>query len=143
MFYLALTWNFLRLSSLLVGLTVDRFDGSKVGDEIHLRLGLPGSKILQPVSGSLSSQKISIRDECFFVDEGKVLPPPLSYWRHKHRMIKKWADETLIRDEIQFKTSPGFLESSMLPVLKYQFKRRGPVIASFLASSETYSLPNL
>lgn len=116
----------------LMGLSVDRFDGSNKGNEIHLKLGLPGPGFLRPVRWiSVITEEFQSEEECYFIDEGTKLPPPLSYWKHKHRMIKKSKDETLIRDEIKFETAPAILESSIYPLLKFQFQLRRPVYREY------------
>ena len=108
-----------------VQLSLKRFDGCQTGDEVHLEIGQFGIKTqwVSIITGHHQDEK-----ECFFIDEGKILPAPLSFWKHRHVIERISADESMIIDDITYGCHGGTLvELSMWPVLWGQFSLRGPV----------------
>lgn len=71
----------------------------------------------------------------YFVDEGRVLPFFLTYWRHEHRVEPDPEDPTgsLIVDFITFKTPKWLPETLMAPGLWAQFLYRVPVYKRYFA----------
>lgn len=53
---------------------------------------------------------------CYFTDEGIRLPFGLSEWRHRHWVIKKSDTDTIITEDIRYKT-----KNIILDVLLYPF----------------------
>jgi ligand-binding SRPBCC domain-containing protein len=96
-----------------------RFDGCKIGNEVHIELGHPKlywvSEITDEAMTPLSWH---------FVDEGKVLPWPLKKWRHKHSVVKISDEESQIIDDIEYHCSNKFLEKSIYPMLYSMFSIR-------------------
>lgn len=96
------------------------FTGSMTGDKVHLRFITP-----------LKAEWISdITDhgqddsKAWFVDEGRVLPFGLSYWKHRH-IVRKVGNETSeIIDDITFKASNPVLSLIMYPGLWLSFYPR-------------------
>lgn len=123
---------FKALKPPLTGLEVQRFDGCHTGDEVHLEVKVLGQKQTW-ISHITDFQHNS--QEVYFIDEGHVLPPPLVYWKHKHRMIKRTQDKSTIVDEIEFKTHSRFLDTLLYPALYAQFRLRKPVYQRFFGKS--------
>lgn len=100
-----------------------RFDGSRTGDEVHLELNF---LLFRQVWKSRITDDQSSAEEISFVDEGIQLPFFLSYWRHRHRIIRV-GNQSQIVDDITFR-SPFFLMDFLLyPVLYLQFLYRKPI----------------
>ncbi|MEH0155264.1 hypothetical protein V6R21_14045 [Limibacter armeniacum] len=102
---------------------VQRFDGSLVGNEVHLELNFLLFKQLW-VSKIVEQQ--SMPEKIYFVDKGIRLPFFLSKWTHRHILIKK-EDGTEIQDDISFSTGTWLTDIFLLPVLWLQFLYRKPV----------------
>jgi len=111
---------FMALNPPLMPLKLLRFDGCKTGDEVHLELAF-GMKWISLVTDFQERD-----DEIFFIDEGVQLPFFLSYWRHKHRIIKDGIGSILV-DDITYRSSSKFMDSLLYPILWAQFKYRSPV----------------
>lgn len=110
---------FLALSPTFPKMNLLRFDGSKTGDEIHLKLTPPGVTWISIITDDFITE-----NEATFVDEGKQLPPGLNYWKHVHRIRKVSETESIIEDDISFKGSFGLLTLLLLPVLWLSFYPR-------------------
>ncbi len=102
------------------------FTGSKKGDKVHLQF-------LQPIKAEwiseITADGIS-ENEAFFVDEGVLLPPGLSYWKHKHVVQKMTENTSLIIDDITFKGSIALLTPLLFPALYFSFLPRKKVYQS-------------
>ncbi len=114
---------FEALSPPLMPVKVVRFDGCEVGHEIHLRLPV-GDWI------SLITDRVVGENECLFVDEGKKLPFPFVYWRHRH-IVRGAQEGSLIIDAIEYKTKSAFMDILVRPILWVMFKARHPVYRRF------------
>lgn len=101
-----------------------RFDGCLRGDVVSLQLNF---LLFKQQWTSLITEQQSSQQEIFFVDEGTKLPFFLRYWRHKHRLIKVSDTETVIADEIEFKTPSLFTDYLVYPILWAQFVYRKPI----------------
>jgi ligand-binding SRPBCC domain-containing protein len=82
---------------------IERFDGCKKGDEVHLNLHLMGTSQKWV---SLMTDDFIGQEEWFFVDEGKILPWPIKQWRHKHSVIKISETQSEIIDDIYYSAGP-------------------------------------
>lgn len=108
-----------------LNLILHRFDGCHKGDEIHLEVGGLG---LKSQWVSLITANYQDDNECFFIDEGKILPKPLSYWRHRHVIERLTQDTCVIIDDITYACHGGsIVELSMWPILWTQFSMRSPI----------------
>lgn len=105
---------FLYLSPPLIPSRLKRFDGCKKGDEVHIELG--PSPLSQQWVSLITSDETNERGWSF-IDEGKVLPWPLKYWKHHHRVDKISETESMIVDDIQYECAPAFLTPVMKPFL--------------------------
>ncbi len=114
---------FLKLAPPFPPFKLERFDGCKTGDEVHLKLwaGYKWENWISIITDDGTSE-----EEIFFVDEGTKLPPFLSFWKHQHRM-KKSANGTTIIDDIEFQSPAKILDYLLYPVMYAQFAYRGPV----------------
>lgn len=116
---------FEKLSPPLIGLTINRFDGCLKGDQIHLSmdiLGLKKSKWISTVTTSEFNSK-----EFYFIDEGQVLPFPLVYWKHVHRIEKINEQTCYVIDNIEFRTKSALLDKLIYPALYSLFLYRVPI----------------
>ncbi len=85
------------------------FTGSKQGDRVHIRFKSPlKAEWISEITEDFEDEK-----QAYFVDEGKVLPPGLTYWRHKHIVEKVTENSSHIIDDITFE-GPNILVSALL-----------------------------
>lgn len=112
----------------LIPLKLIRYDGEKTGDEIHLALGF-GQKWISLITDHGVAEK-----EWFFVDEGKVLPWPLRYWKHVHKVLKTDNNVTMLIDDISFGTGYSVLDAFMYPFLYLQLSWRKPTYKKFFGN---------
>lgn len=123
---------FLKLSPPFPIVKLIRFDGMKVGDEVHLELNFLLGKTYW------CSKIVDFREsafEIYFTDIGTRLPPFLKHWKHIHRIIRGSEDDRcIIVDEIHFKTPLRILDYLMYPMLYLQFLYRRPIYRRILQS---------
>ncbi len=100
-----------------------RFDGSSKGDEVHIELNFI---FFKQIWKSLITENAITTQEVYFIDEGIKLPFFLTYWRHKHRIVKEGA-HTIIIDDITFRTPFLLFDFILYPVLYGQFLYRKPI----------------
>ena len=105
---------------------VIRFDGCRKGDlvEIEMHTGIATQRWTSLITESGENDY-----ECYFVDEGQVLPAPLKFWRHKH-IISKNDQKTFIYDQVEYRTASVMLDYMLYPVMYAQFLYRKPVYKS-------------
>jgi ligand-binding SRPBCC domain-containing protein len=123
---------FKALKPPLTGLEVKRFDGCSKGDEVHLEVSILGQKKKWV---SLITEDQQNEQEIYFIDEGRVLPPPLAFWKHKHRIIRRTQDKSTIIDEIEFRTHSKVMDAIIYPALYAQFRLRKPVYRKFFGKA--------
>lgn len=110
-----------------------RYDGNQVGDEVHIRLGLPPVAVTWV---SVITKHEAGKREAYFVDEGVKLPPPLTFWRHKHLLVQTDAETVSILEDITFATGNKLTSALMYPVLYAQFAARGPLYKSYFTNPQ-------
>jgi ligand-binding SRPBCC domain-containing protein len=115
---------FKALKPPLIQLEVERFDGCLKGDQVHLKIGLGP---LEQRWVSLITENGSDENQCYFIDEGETLPPPLKCWRHQHRIVKNDEYTSYIIDDIEFSSGLKLLDFLLYPALYFQFALRAPV----------------
>ncbi len=115
---------FKALKPPLVQLEVERFDGCKKGDRVHLKMNTFG-KIQRWESLITSDSKGDY--EFNFVDEGVLIPPPLTKWTHTHRVMKINEVSALIVDDIDYHCKSKIIEALIYPALYAMFLFRVPV----------------
>jgi ligand-binding SRPBCC domain-containing protein len=127
-------WNgfteklFLKLSPPFPKLKLNRFDGCKVGDEVHLELdfGIYSSKWT-----SYIVEQANTESEIYFIDTAEDLPFPLKTWKHQHRIKKVSENSCIIIDDIDYYTSSKVLDAIIYPGMWAQFAYRSPVYRKF------------
>lgn len=112
---------FLKLKPPGMVLILERFDGCEKGDEVHLKMGVPG--LLQSWVSEITDSNQG-DDFWQFIDEGKVLPKPFTYWKHIHRVQRINESESRISDSIQYRCKPGLLEKLLWLPLWLSFSIR-------------------
>ncbi len=98
-----------------LGFNIKRFDGVHKGNEIHLEVSLPSFLSRKWVS-VVTHEEGSAR-AWSFIDEGKILPWPLTRWRHAHWVIKLNEKHSKIIDDIYFECSFSVLGPVIKPIL--------------------------
>ena len=120
---------FMKLKPPLVGLNVIRFDGSSKGDEVHVEISILGFKKKWI---SLITENSTGENEMYFIDEGILLPKPLKYWKHIHK-IEKSIDSSIIIDDICYKSGNFLIDIMLFPAFFMQFLFRKPVYKSYFS----------
>lgn len=116
---------FKALKPPLVNLDIERFDGCKKGDEIHLRMDIFGQLNQRWIS--LITSDFRSDYEINFVDEGALLPPPLVKWKHVHRIEKLNETSSFIVDDIYFTSGNLIVDLAIYPALYLMFLYRKPI----------------
>ncbi len=114
---------FRRLSPPFPPVRVVRFDGCLKGNIVELELNF---FLFKQLWTSKITEQQGNAEEIFFIDEGVKLPFFLSYWRHRHRIIKD-GEHTTIADEIEFRTPSILTNYLFYPLLYGQFLYRKPI----------------
>lgn len=112
---------FLKLTPPGLRLDVLRFDGCRVGDEIHLVIRSLGMKQHWI---SLITDENSATAEWSFVDQGKRLPWPLLSWKHYHRVVTLDGKTSKIIDDVNFECIRSWMNVFLYPVLWFFFATR-------------------
>jgi ligand-binding SRPBCC domain-containing protein len=99
---------------------VVKFTGSKTGDQVHLQFVRP----LKAEWISRITDHGERKNELYFVDEGKKLPPGLAFWKHEHIVRKKSESRSIIIDRIHFKSYFYLLSLLFYPILFLTFYPR-------------------
>lgn len=102
---------------------VKEFGGCLKGDKVHLELNFLLFK--QDWISDIVEQNRT-ESEIYFIDEGTKLPFFLSYWQHRHRMVKD-GEHTIIIDDITFKTPTILTDYLFYPLMYLQFLYRKPI----------------
>lgn len=113
---------FLYLSPPLIPFSLKRFEGCKKGDEVHIEMNpLP---FLKQEWVSVMTFEETNEGGWSFIDEGKVLPWPLSKWKHHHRVDRIGTAQCRIVDDISYECKPAFLGPLVKPFLWMVFAIR-------------------
>jgi len=105
-----------------------RFDGSKLGDIVHIRLKLLGFLEADWISDIIEDG--ITEEEAYFTDKGTQLPFFLASWKHRH-IVKKAENGSIIVDDIEFRTPNRILDYLLYPLLYGQFAYRKPIYRKF------------
>ncbi len=114
---------FVALKPPLMPLQLKRFDGSKTGDEVHIRLGM--WRLAQDWNARIVEDGIN-DEEAYFIDEGIKLPFFLKTWQHRHRILRNDSGAIII-DDIHYTTPTRLTDYLLYPVMWLQFAARKPV----------------
>lgn len=115
---------FKALKPPVLKLEVERFDGCKKGDRVHLKMDIFGKTQHWQ---SLITSDFRGDYECHFVDEGVLVPPPIKKWKHTHRVQKINELSSLIVDDIEYSCGNLALDLLIYPALYSMFLFRVPV----------------
>jgi ligand-binding SRPBCC domain-containing protein len=101
------------------GAKVQRFDGSRKGDIVHLAFTFPfkAEWVSEIIEDNITDR------ECFFIDKGTKLPFGIRSWIHKHRIVKD-DNHSIIEDDIEFSTGNRLLDLVYYPGLLISFLPR-------------------
>ncbi|MBC7475200.1 MAG: hypothetical protein H7263_12975 [Candidatus Sericytochromatia bacterium] len=111
---------FVNLNPPGIPFKLNRFDGCKAGGVVNIELNLLGLKQEWITHITEDSEDL---EEIFFVDESSKLPFFLSYWHHKHRILKQKNGSKII-DDITYRTPFLLLDYLCYPVMYFQFYYR-------------------
>ena len=114
---------FSKLAPPFPPVVVKEFGGCLRGDKVHLELNFLLFK--QDWISDIIEQKRT-ESEIYFIDEGTKLPFFLSYWQHRHRMVKN-DEGTVIIDDITFRTPSILTDYLFYPLMYLQFLYRKPI----------------
>lgn len=118
---------FKALKPPLAGMKIERFDGCKKGDKVHVEINTLGWRQKWK---ALITDNGEDENEIYFVDEGLQLPKPLKKWHHKHE-IRKFIDSSIIIDNIMFSSGNILIDLMLYPLLFIQFYYRKRVYKSY------------
>ncbi len=115
---------FLKLNPPFPPVELKEFGGCEKGDKVHLRLNFIFFK-----QDWISDITYSNTDENLFefIDEGVKLPFFLKYWRHHHKVKNLDNGQSVVVDDINFKSPFLWMDYLLYPVLWLQFIYRKPV----------------
>lgn len=116
---------FVALAPPFPKLRVLRFDGCRTGDEVHIELDTLVKRL--PWTSLIVADGEEPDGTCFFVDEGRVLPPPLRYWQHRHRIQPGPKGGSVIVDDLEYRTASRLLDVLIYPAMWAQFAWRRPI----------------
>ena len=116
---------FVALAPPFPKLRVLRFDGCRQGDQVQIELDT-GLKRLSWTS-LITEDGVRPDGTHFFIDEGQVLPPPLRYWRHYHRIEPGERGGSIIVDDLEYRTAFRWLDALLYPAMWAQFAWRQPI----------------
>ena len=106
-------------------LRVLRFDGCHTGDRVEIELDTLVKRL--PWTSLIVADGQEPDGTHFFVDEGQVLPPPLRYWQHRHRIQSGPNGSSLIVDDLEYRTASRLLDVLIYPAMWAQFAWRRPI----------------
>lgn len=115
---------FKKLKPPFVKLNIERFDGCKKGDEVHLEINILGQKQKWV---SLITSQFRGDYEIYFIDEGQNIPAPLKKWKHIHRIQKINELDSYIVDDIEYSCENILIDVLIYPFLYLVFFCRIPI----------------
>ena len=104
----------------VVNLKVERFDGCKKGDEVHLKVA--GQRWVSHITDYVENE-----DEIYFIDRGVIIPPPIKSWLHIHRIERSGENSCNVIDDIEYSTGNAFIDKLIYPALCAMFAMRKPI----------------
>lgn len=107
------------------------FTGSKKGDKVHLRFDKP----VKMEWISHITDDVETDQECYFVDEGVVLPAILGYWKHIHIVRKIDEHNSEIIDDMTFKAKWSFLTIFLYPGILIAFSPRKKLYQAYFGKA--------
>lgn len=105
-----------------------RFDGSKKGDIVQLKLPLAGEWI------SKITEDYESENKCYFIDQGVKLPFPIKKWTHQHIIHKAENNRSIIEDNMEYSSGFKLLDVLIYPFLYAAFAPRKKQYKSYFAT---------
>ena len=102
-----------------------RFDGCRTGDRVEIELDTLVKRL--PWTSLITDDGVRPDGTYFVIDEGQILPPPLRYWRHHHRIEPGPAGGSVIVDDLEYRTASPLLDALLYPAMWAQFAWRRPI----------------
>lgn len=110
-------FEFLKPAS--TDMEVEKFTGSKTGDEVHLKFNSPFKmKWVSHITDHGQDEK-----RCFFLDEGVILPFPLGFWQHRH-IVENHGNNCVIVDDMSFRAKWRIFTVFLYPAILFGFLPR-------------------
>jgi ligand-binding SRPBCC domain-containing protein len=116
---------FVALAPPFPRLRVFRFDGCRAGDKVEIELDTVVKRL--PWTSLITADGVRADGTHYFIDEGQILPPPLRYWRHHHRIEPGPSGGSLIVDDLEYRTASPLLDALIYPAMWAQFAWRQPI----------------
>lgn len=116
---------FLALAPPFPKLKLHRFDGCQRGDQVDIEL--VAGPVSQHWTSLITDSGVQPDGTHFFVDEGRQLPVPLRYWRHRHLMEPGPNGGCVIVDALEYRTASVVLDALLYPLMWAQFAYRKPI----------------
>ena len=116
---------FVALAPPFPKLRVLRFDGCDTGDQVEIELNTLVSRLRW--TSLIVDHGRQANGTLFFVDEGRQLPPPLRFWRHRHLMEPGPDGTCVIVDDLEYRTASPALDWLLYPAMWAQFAWRKPI----------------
>ena len=116
---------FVALAPPFPKLRLQRFDGSRTGDQVEIELDTLVTRLRW--TSRITEDGILPDGTHFFVDEGQVLPPPLRYWQHRHLVQPGPHGGSVIVDALNYRTASPVLDALLYPAMWAQFAWRRPI----------------
>jgi ligand-binding SRPBCC domain-containing protein len=116
---------FLALAPPFPKLHLLRFDGCRRGDEVEIEL--QAGPLRQRWTSLITDHGQLSDGTLYFIDEGRQLPGPLRYWRHRHLIEPGPHGGSVIVDAIEFRTASPLLDALIYPAMWAQFTYRKPI----------------
>lgn len=116
---------FVALAPPFPKLRVLRFDGCRTGDKVEIELDTVVKRLLW--TSLITDDGVRPDGTHFFIDEGQLLPPPLRYWRHHHRIEPGPDGGSVIVDDLEYRTASRLLDVLLYPAVWAQFAWRQPI----------------
>lgn len=108
------------------------FTGSKTGDKVHLRFKSPiNADWISDITDHGSND-----DEAYFIDEGRTLPFPLKYWKHRHIVRKVNENESEIIDDMYFSGPNKLITALMKPAIFVAFSPRKKIYQTYFSPEQ-------
>jgi ligand-binding SRPBCC domain-containing protein len=107
-----------------------RFDGCHKNSEVHIEMNL---FVIKQQWHAVVIEQGESADEWYFIDQGKILPAPLKFWKHRHRILRQTNEKSHIIDEIEYKTGFLLLDYLMYPFFYAQFAARKPIYRKYFS----------
>ena len=113
------------------GMNIEKFTGSKKGDQVILKFSFPAKFTWQ--SDIIENGKN--QERAWFIDEGKILPWPLKSWRHEHIVEYISQDRSRIVDKMTFTCSGTILTKAIRPLMVAAFYPRKRIYKQFFSQN--------